>query len=60
MDKLVGTIVVVGLVLLLFLGVFQGTIGGDVNTQGTEVGQTLVDTSPTDTSKIGQDTVSGK
>lgn len=41
MDKLIGTIVVCGLVLVLFLGVFQGGLGGDIGDQGKEVGTSL-------------------
>lgn len=37
MDKLVGVIVICGLVLLLYLGVFQGGIADSIKNKGIEV-----------------------
>lgn len=53
MDKLIGTIVVCGLVLLLFLGVFQDSMGGNVSDQGENVGTTLNGVSTSNTGNIG-------
>lgn len=48
MDKLIGTIVVVGLVLVIFLGVFQTGIGGDISEKGSDVNNSFnaVETEP--------------
>lgn len=37
MDKLIGVIVICGLVLLLYLGVFQDGLGGSIQNKGEEV-----------------------
>lgn len=55
MDKLVGVLVVCGLVLVIFLGVFQGILGGDIKGQGESVGGTLTEITTRDASRIGQD-----
>lgn len=45
MDKLIGVIVICGLVLVLYLGVFQGSLGGAIMDKGQEVENVITGTS---------------